>query len=128
VDRRTDTQIESFHHILNDLELVVHHRNVPEVVAHPVGDAHPLLIEDVEMPPLHRIDVDVTNYWGACARAFFRPQLPRFPPPSTGRAKSLPQGEPPEHAMPYRAPATVQRIVPVSSIGIILQPFSPTFH
>ena len=71
-------QVESFHHILNDLELVVHHRNVPEVVAHPVGDAHPLLIEDVEMPPLHRIDVDVTNYWGACARAFFWPQLPRF--------------------------------------------------
>ena len=40
-------------------------------------------------------------------------------------SRSWPQGEPPEHAMPYQAPATVQTSPPVSSPVIVLWASSP---
>jgi len=36
---------------------------------------HALLVEDVEVPPLHRLDMVVTGHLGASPSAFFRPQL-----------------------------------------------------
>ena len=37
------------------------------------ADNHALLIEDVEMPPLHRLDMIVTRHWMPVLGAFLRP-------------------------------------------------------
>ena len=39
---------------------------------------HALLVEDIQMPPLHRLDVVVTGHRGSCPSPFLRPQLGRF--------------------------------------------------
>ena len=39
---------------------------------------HALLVEDIQMPPLHRLDVVVADHRGSCPSTFLRPQLGRF--------------------------------------------------
>ncbi len=48
--------------------------------ASPRQDTHDnaLLVEDAEMPPLHRLEMVVANYRGAGAHASLRPQVRRF--------------------------------------------------
>jgi hypothetical protein len=53
-----------------------------DVIATPAprqrADDHALLVEDIQMPPLHRLDMVVAGHRGSCPSTFLRPQLGRF--------------------------------------------------
>ena len=86
---------------------------------------HALLVDDVQMPPLHRLDTVVAGSTLSRPEHFPRATTRPSPSPSTGRSRSLPRAAPQLHDKPSQAQAIAQTFHLVSSACIILWASSP---
>lgn len=81
---------------------------------------HALLVEDVQVRPLHRFDMVVAGLRGPVLGALLRQQRSRHLPHPMQSSKNLPYAVPQPHARLCQAPAAAQTSPPVSPPSIIM--------